>query len=160
MPDEFVNAVADVLEDLRRQVVEAVADLDDEDVNRRFPGLRNTVGILLRHIAGSERYWVQGIVGGATVLRHRDAEFGSDRLEKAVLLATLRTVGEESARVLAQVTPERLAGTVRVERAGGSAEVTRAWALLHAVQHLAYHLGQIRQLAALARHARAATPAS
>lgn len=144
-----------VLEDLHRQVAETVAPLSDDDINRSVPGLANSVGILLRHIAGSERYWVGEVVGGRPANRKRETEFGHERLQKSALLAELNRVRSLSSDVLGALGPEELLAEVDVQRSKGVVKETRAFALIHATQHLAYHLGQLRYMAKLLQNNRA-----
>ncbi|MGH2403606.1 MAG: DinB family protein [bacterium] len=138
-----------VLEDLHRQVAETVGPLGDDDINRSVSGLANSVGILLRHIAGSERYWVGEVVGGRPAHRKRDTEFGRERLQKSALLAEFDRVRALTLDVLNGLQPADLLAEVDVQRTKGVVKETRAFALLHATQHLAYHLGQLRYMAKL-----------
>jgi uncharacterized damage-inducible protein DinB len=140
-----------VLQDLRRQILELVSALDDDAINREVPPLANTIGILLRHMAGSERYWIGEVVGGRPAHRDRDAEFGREWLRKAALLEELGKVDAVSREVLEGLAPDALLTEVEVRRSSGTVRQTRAFALIHALQHLAYHLGQLRMLARLAQ---------
>lgn len=149
--DPHVEPHMKVLEDLRRQVVEAVEPLDDDQINRALPGLQNTAGILLRHLAGSERYWVGEVVGGRPAHRDRDAEFGREPLRKQALLEALEASAATTREVLAGLSAADLLEEVDMRRMSRVVRETRAFALLHATQHLAYHLGQLRLLAALLR---------
>jgi len=147
--DPHLAPHARVLEDLHRQVREAIAPLSDDDINRSVPGLQNTVGILLRHIAGAERYWIGEVAGGQAAHRHRDAEFGHDRLKKADVLIELDRAAALCRAVLERLTAADLLTEVEVQRSSGKVKETRAFAVLHATQHLAYHLGQLRYMAKL-----------
>lgn len=151
--DPEVAVVHDVLEELRGQLFKIVEPLDDTDVNRVFPGLQNTIGILLRHMAGSENYWIGGVAGGGSQARDRAAEFGREALVKTDLLRTLREAQANTTRVLSGMPAADLQAPVQVERARGTEQTTKGFALLHALQHMAYHLGQVRLMAAMARHA-------
>ncbi len=148
----------DVLEDLRGQLLTLVESLTDSDINRTFPGLQNTIGILLRHMAASESYWIRGVAGGGSQERKRDAEFGRDPLVKADLLRALREAGGATTQVLAGLRAADLQDPVQAQRSRGPFETTKGFAIVHALQHLAYHLGQIRLMAAMARHARETAP--
>ncbi len=147
--DPHVAPHQHVLEDLHRQVAETVAPLGDDEINRAPPGLANSVGILLRHIAGSERYWIGEVVGGRPAHRKRETEFGHERLQKSALLSELTRVQEMTRDVLHGLGPADLLAEVDVQRTRGVVKETKAFALLHATQHLAYHLGQIRYMAKL-----------
>jgi uncharacterized damage-inducible protein DinB len=147
--DPLVAPYLHVLEDLRGQLLDAVAPLDDAQVNRTVAGLRNTAGMVLRHVAGSERYWVGEVVGGRPAHRDREAEFGPDPVGKDEILAEIGRVAATTREVLQRLTAADLLQEVEVRRARGAGRETKAGALLHAVQHLAYHLGQLRYLARL-----------
>jgi len=86
--------------------------------------------------------------------RNRDAEFGREPLAKQGLVRTLREAQAATERVLTGLRAAELQVPVQAERARGTVQITKAFALLHALQHLAYHLGQIRLMATMARHAR------
>lgn len=147
--DPHVAPHLHILEDLHRQVAETVALLGDDDINRTVPGLGNTVGILLRHIAGSERYWISEIVGGRPAHRNRDSEFGRERLQKSTLLSEMDRVKALTHDVLGRMNAADLLQEVDVQRTRGIVKETKGSALLHATQHLAYHLGQLRYMAKL-----------
>ena len=137
------------LEDQRRQIVETVAPLSDEQINRSVPGLRNTVGMLLKHIAGSERYWIGEVAGGRPAHRNRDAEFAPAPVSKAEALAAIAATATVSREVIEGLTPEMLLQEVEAQRIAGAARETRSGAILHASHHLAYHLGQLRYMVKL-----------
>ena len=150
--DPDVAVMHEMIEDLRGQLIKIVEPLDDADINRSYPGLSNTIGILMRHTVGSEDYWIGGVVGGGRVDRNRDAEFGHEVLSRAELLAALRRTQAATERALAGMRGDDLRAEVKGERGSrGLVTTTKGWAILHATQHLAYHLGQIRLMAALAR---------
>jgi len=150
--DSFVEPHLHALEDLTRQVVETVTPLDDEQINRTVAGLQNSVGILLRHMAGSERYWIGEVAGGRPAHRNRDSEFGHEPLRKSELLAELERVTALSREVIGGISRDDLMTLVDVQRTKVVKE-TKAFALMHATQHLAYHLGQLRYLAKLVQAA-------
>jgi uncharacterized damage-inducible protein DinB len=147
--DPLIAAHWQVLDDLHRQIVELAAPLSDEALNRQVPGLRNTAGMLLRHVAGSERYWIGEVLGGRPAHRRRASEFEHDRVDGAAVLAELARVRAHTRQVLESLRPQDLLAEVRVERSTGPAMETKAYALLHAIQHAAYHLGQLRYLVKL-----------
>jgi len=87
--DPQVRPFVQSLETLHKDIFAAVEPLTDREVNWAHPQLSNTIGILLRHVAGSERYWIIEIVGGREVPRDRDAEFGHEPLSKDRVVADL-----------------------------------------------------------------------
>jgi len=149
--DPLVAPYAKVLDDIHRDAASIVTLLGDEAVNRRVPGLQNTVGILLRHMAGSERYWIGEVVGGIAAHRNRDAEFAGDRVDKATALGEMDRAAATTRQVLNGLRVADLLTEVQVRRGPETLKETRGQSLLHATQHLAYHLGQLRILAKLAQ---------
>lgn len=69
--DPQVEQFIQTIDQLHDDVYRAVAPLTDAEINWRHPHLSNTIGILMRHIAGSERYWIVEIVGGRPIQRRR-----------------------------------------------------------------------------------------
>ncbi len=148
--DPLVASLRQMLDQLHDDIYRAVDPLGDEAINWAHPHLSNTIGILLRHIAGSERYWVVEVAGGRPVHRDRASEFVRERLVKAELLTGLRAAHAEVQEVLGGLGAADLASEVEIDFRGARRRVTRGWAVLQAVQHTAYHLGQIRLFARMA----------
>src|SRR5688500_3063463 len=93
------------IDDMRRQLVETVKPMTDDQVNAPVATFTNTVGILVRHLAGSEKYWIGEVVGGRPAHRNRDAEFGRDRVTKDGVLTQIEQAGALTREVLGAVTP-------------------------------------------------------
>lgn len=142
--DPFVAPFVERLDSVHEDIYAAVEPLTDEAINWRHPSLSNTIGILLRHTAGSERYWIVQMVGGREIERDRDAEFAGEHLAKAPLVAALRAAQREVRDVLARLTPADLSQTIELPYRGGTRTAARQWAVLHSLTHTAYHLGQIQ----------------
>ncbi|MCS7173200.1 MAG: DinB family protein [Armatimonadetes bacterium] len=138
------------LEEVREAVLRTAAPLSEDQLNRRPPGLLNTPGILLRHLAGSERYWIHRIVGGEAFQRDREAEFALDvPVRKAEVLEEIRRVAERTCRILQGLPDAALEETVEVQRGSETGMATKRYAILHTISHYSYHLGQLRIYARL-----------
>jgi uncharacterized damage-inducible protein DinB len=142
--DSTVTPLSQMLQSLHEDIFNAVEPLSDAEINWSHPHLSNTIGILLRHIAGSERYWIGQVVGGRRVTRDRDAEFVRERLRKAPLVENLRNAHNDVQEVLRSLSTADLAAPIAVEWRGGTQRFLRMWAIVHAVEHTSYHLGQIQ----------------
>lgn len=142
--DSTVTPLSQMLQSLHEDIFNAVEPLSDTEINWSHPHLSNTIGILLRHIAGSERYWIGQIAGGRRVIRDRNAEFVRERLRKAPLVENLRMAHNEAQEVLHSFSDADLVTPIAVEWRGGTQRFLRMWAIVHAVEHTAYHLGQIQ----------------
>lgn len=142
--DASVLPLSQVVQSLHDDIFKAVEPLGHAEINWSHPALSNTIGILLRHIAGSERYWIGQVAGGRRLDRDRTAEFTREPLHKALLIEQLRTAHQEVQEVLRSLSAAELAAPIDVAYRGDTRRVARLWAIVHAMQHTAYHLGQIQ----------------
>jgi uncharacterized damage-inducible protein DinB len=142
--DPAIRPFQQVLDHVHEEIYAAVEPLRDDDLNWTHPHLSNTIGILLRHIAGSERYWIGQVVGGRTIERDRAAEFAREPLHKTPLVDGLRDAQALAGTVLAGLRAADLHDEVEVAWRGSARTFTRGRALLHSLQHTAYHCGQIQ----------------
>ncbi len=142
--DTLATSITQVLDLLHADIFTAVESLGDEEINAVHPPLTNTIGILLRHIAGSERYWIGEVAGGRVMHRDRPAEFVREQLRKAPLVDDLRQAHAEARDLLQRLAGADLLSEIEVELRGSRRRATRAWAIMHSLQHTAYHLGQIQ----------------
>lgn len=142
--DALATSLTAVLDLLHDDIFAAVDPLKDEEINRAHPPLSNTIGILLRHIAASERYWIGEVAGGRAMHRVRSTEFGHEPLSKAPLVDDLRRAHTEVREVVQKLAGPDLVGEIEVELRGSRRRATRAWAVMHSMQHTGYHLGQIQ----------------
>lgn len=142
--DAFVQAYAEVLKSLHEDIFKAVEPLTDAEINWAHPHLSNTIGVLLRHIAGSERSWVVQVVGGRPVQRNRDAEFKRESLFKDALVADLRQAYADVRGIVEKLSAADLTREVETTFRDTPRKSSVGWALLHSLQHTAYHLGQIQ----------------
>jgi uncharacterized damage-inducible protein DinB len=121
-----------------------LATLSDEDVWWRPNAASNSIGNLALHLAGSLRYWVASVAGGASSDRVRDEEFAATGgLSRDELVEILRAAVAEADEVLAGFDGGRLAEW----REGEEYAETALEAIYHAVEHFSMHTGQILQLA-------------
>jgi uncharacterized damage-inducible protein DinB len=142
--DPQVRPFVQSLETLHNDIFAAVEPLTDREVNWADPQLSNTIGILLRHVAGSERHWIIEVVGGRKVPRDRDAEFGREPLSKEAVIADLRAAYDEVHAVVASLGAADLAREIEIPFRNERRVLPAGWALLHSLQHTSYHLGQIQ----------------
>lgn len=142
--DSHVRPYVQMLQKLHDDIFEAVGPLTDREVNWTHPQLANTIGILLRHTAGSERFWIVQVAGGRPVARNRDAEFGREPLAKEQVVADLRAAYDEVRGVIESFTADDLARPVTFDFRNERRTEAAAWALLQSLTHTSYHLGQIQ----------------
>ena len=108
-------------------------DTGDQDVT-------NSLAVLATHTAGSIEYWVVAVACGRPVARDRAAEFLARASSDAELRQRLAAACAAAVQALQTLRPEQLEEQV----SAGERQVTRRWALLHALQHASLHLGHMQ----------------
>ncbi len=104
------------------------------------PGM-NSIGVLVFHLTGAERFLIGEVIAGDNSNRDRDAEFKVQGMEVNALLKRLADNRAYISGVLEGMTLSDLE-TRRMFR--HQREVTVAWVLGHALKHTATHMGQIQ----------------
>lgn len=100
----------------------------------------NSVGNLLLHLCGNLSQWVLAGLGGEAFERHRREEFAAVAGDDvAALLHSLHEVVTACRGVAGNLTEDDLRRTLRIQSYTG----TGFGVLLHAVEHMSYHTGQI-----------------
>lgn len=138
---EFFESYYDRLQTLHRGVSEAIADLPQEALDWEPAPSMNSVTVLVVHLSGAERYWIGDVAGQDPSGRIRSEEFESRGWEAADLQERLDRTLAHSHNVLQHQTVEDLETPRHSSRDGSRYSV--AWALNHALEHTAMHLGHI-----------------
>ena len=144
MPPELASYLQ-MIEDLRGQVRDLIADLPSEALNWRplessDEDATNSLAALAAHIAGAERFWTAEVVGQLPPTRDRDAEFATQVAGASELVDTLDRVGEETRKVFFGLSETGLDGT----REARGRVIPVRWCILHVIDHTALHLGHMQ----------------
>jgi uncharacterized damage-inducible protein DinB len=124
----------------------ALAVLPARDLWWRPHPRATSAGNLLLHLQGNIHQWIVCGLGGAPDRRERDAEFAAREGAGArELLAALRATVEQACAIIARLDAAALAGRVTIQ----GFEVSRLEAVLHVVEHLSWHAGQVAWIAKL-----------
>jgi uncharacterized damage-inducible protein DinB len=104
----------------------------------------NSLGVLVVHVAGSEKHWFGDIIAGQPSGRDREAEFRSRGVEAAVLTKRLDESLSYAREVVGRLgiddlTAERAASGYRGERT-----MSVGSCLLHILRHAAEHAGHMQ----------------
>ena len=103
----------------------------------------NSVGNLLLHLNGNVRQWIVSGLGGAPLDRERPAEFSEEGpLPAERVLGDLAETIRSAREVIKRLDDASLARRYEIQRR----EVTGLIAVFHAVEHFAFHTGQIIQI--------------
>lgn len=99
-----------------------------------------SVGNLILHLHGNLSLWLANGLGGKQIARERSKEFSADRTHAGSELVGLLAERVAESRTLIESLPDRaLSDPVAIQ----GYEVDVRGALFHAVEHMAYHTGQI-----------------
>lgn len=132
----------DYSERLGQQVAalqKTLAGLPDAALDWTPTPAMNSLAVLATHSAGATRYWIGDVVGDDRSDRIRASEFAAAGTSAEALSAQLAAMLAHSRQVLAVLTP---ADWLRVcQPPSHDRRVTVGWALLHALEHLAEHVG-------------------
>jgi uncharacterized damage-inducible protein DinB len=139
--DLIFAAIADRLEAMHRLMEKAIDALPDEALDW-YPGPEmNSLGVLLAHTLGAERYWIGAVAGQEPTDRVRQAEFEVHGVTAAEFQQRAGETLAYCRGVLARLSSDEL-GLQRIAPLFGQ-EVTVAWALAHALEHTALHAGHM-----------------
>jgi hypothetical protein len=144
--------LASLEKELRRYKVlgeNAMAQVDEAALNRATPGFDNSIAVIVWHISGNlkSRFTEFLTTDGEKPWRHRDEEFVARSVSTAALLAKWEEGWAVLLGTLGAMTDEDLARRISIRKETMSAED----ALLRALAHVAYHVGQIVYIAKAAK---------
>ena len=142
---DFIRFVSAEFAKAREQAERAAAQMPAEDLAWRPHERGNSVSMLMRHLGGNLRSRFTDLLttDGEKPDRDRDSEFRNDVADRDAVLAKWRAGWECLDRALADLEPADLQRGITIR--GEPHTVLQA--LLRAVTHTSYHVGQIVDLA-------------
>ncbi|MEM9527797.1 MAG: DinB family protein [Bacteroidota bacterium] len=122
------------------RIARCLEELTEDQIWLRPNEQSNSIGNQLLHLEGNIRQWAVHGLGGAPDIRTRATEFAATEGQpKEELLAALTTTIEAAKAALAGLTEAEMARERRVQAYVHDG----TFILLHVVEHLSYHTGQI-----------------
>ncbi|MDO8611412.1 MAG: DinB family protein [Dehalococcoidia bacterium] len=144
MPDPFLTSARDLLRRARDDTRAAIEGLPPDALNWRPAGDdTNSIAVLVTHSLTSTRWWLSVAVDEPPPERDRDSEFEASARDAGELLALVDGLFEEC---LSLVDKSRSVDWSALRSQGDPGRDTplfAAWALLHALEHLREHVGQM-----------------
>ena len=138
----LVRSVAAILDrDLQTLSREVEAYPDRHQLWQTVPGMTNTGGTLVLHLAGNLRHYIGAKLGGTGYVRDRPAEFSRRDVSRRDLLEEIEIARAEVAGTLAKLDDRSLPAEFP-EIIADSRVDTQEY-LTHLLTHFAYHLGQL-----------------
>jgi hypothetical protein len=138
----FYKDLLDRFHELHTEIEQILETLPPDALDWAPVQEMNSVSVLVTHLTGAERFLIGDVIMGDPSNRNREAEFKVAGLKKADLI---RRLTETEAYIKSAFEKMSLADleTQRTHPRHGN-QVTVAWAILHALEHAATHLGHIQ----------------
>ena len=128
------------LEDLHADYRQYLGGLTSEQLDWTPGAEMNSLCVLAVHVTAAERFWI-GIAIDDVIERDRPAEFRAAGYQLEALEARFDTNISYYKIAFDSQSIDRLDEVVSFEFLDRSIECSRGWALLHALDHTAEHLG-------------------
>jgi len=137
----FFEELLNRFRELHAGLADRVTELPQEVLDWNPGPEMNSIGILVAHIAGAERYLIGDVVLEDPSHRDRPAEFLTKGLSGPELSRRLKASEDYMMRAFETLALDDLGKTRRFPRDGRQVKVS--WSLLHALEHTANHVGHI-----------------
>jgi len=139
----LLAASDEYLEQYMGKIKHCVSLLSEDEIWRRPAPGTNSIANLLLHLSGNLSLWVLNSLGGEHNERHRSLEFSTERTQttasKEELTDGLAAVVERCRSVALSISDETLRRPLVIQ----DYPTDGFGALLHAIEHMSYHTGQI-----------------
>ena len=143
---KFYEALLDRFEELHGEVLKSLDELSPEAFDWKPEADMNSLSVLIAHLSGAERFWVGDVARGEPSQRDREAEFRVNGLSRESLQQRIRDL-EDYEKVAFQ--KMGLSELEEIRRLEDGRQYSVAWALTHALEHTAIHVGHIQILSQL-----------
>jgi len=129
-----------MFDESQARLLRCLETIDEERLWWRPNESTNSIGNLVLHLCGNIRQWIVAGLGGAPDDRHRSAEF-SERgpIPASALRLTLADTMAAARAAIDRVDPGTLLETRRIQ----GFDETGLSMLVHVVEHVSYHTGQV-----------------
>ena len=138
--EELVKNAMFRMDESLRMIRISLDQLPEQDLWKKPNSASNSVANLLLHLCGNITQYVISSLGGREDVRQRDIEFSESGNESASeLLERLTAVIEDAKSVISNASEEEFLLVREVQ----GFTMSGIGVVIHAVEHLSYHTGQI-----------------
>jgi uncharacterized damage-inducible protein DinB len=139
---KFYETLVGRLDELHAEILKALDELPAEALDWQPAEGMNSIGVLVVHLTGAERYWIGDVLKGEPFPRDREAEFHVKGLDAKTLKQ--RVIDLDAYEEVAFEGMEL--GALEEERTSprDGRKFLAGWALMHALEHTALHVGHIQ----------------
>lgn len=129
-----------IKEESLTRIIQCLNSLDHDQIWHADHNVLNSVGHLVLHLCGNLRQYLCHGIGGQDDIRDRKIEFNNDlHLRSDVLQRRMTKTIEDGLSCIDRVEPGDWLTLITVQ----CFDMTKLSALIHAIEHLSYHVGQI-----------------
>ena len=122
------------------RIQKCFVSLSEEEIWKRPNNSSNSIGNLILHLQGNITQYILSSLGGMKDERERDEEFSFDRkLAKSELFSRISETIGSSKEIIANQDEQSLLKTRSVQ----GFQLSGIGIIIHVVEHLSYHTGQI-----------------
>jgi uncharacterized damage-inducible protein DinB len=140
LTDDLKRHAVERLTQYLAQIEQCAALLTTDELWSRPNAHVNSVANLVLHLTGNVRQWIVHGIGGAPFDRDRPAEFAArDGRPASEIVPPLRATVEQAIAVIQGLDADALATPRTIQ----GYPITTQIAVLHVVEHFAFHTGQI-----------------
>jgi uncharacterized damage-inducible protein DinB len=132
---------ATLLRELRSVRLELEAYPEEGLIWRIPPGIPNSGGTLVLHLAGNIQHYIGAVLGGSGYVRDREREFSARDVPRRQLLEEIASAETAVRATLPKLDEAELSATYT--EAVRDHHLETAEFLVHVAVHLGYHLGQL-----------------
>ncbi len=137
---EFIEQSIFRIDESMRMINIALAELGPEELWKKPNAALNSIGNLLMHLNGNITQYAISSLGETMDVRQRDLEFStSSQLDGKALISNLEQTVETAKAIMANATAEQLLKKRKVQ----GFDLSGIGIIIHVVEHLSYHTGQI-----------------
>ena len=139
MKEEFIEQSIFRLKESEERIHKCLNELSEEQIWQRPNSNLSSIGNLTLHVCGNMTQYIYASLGKNPDLRDRDNEFESSDIPLNQLKETLDNSFDKIYQVLNEVDTEELNRLRSVQ----GFDLTGIGIIIHVVEHLSYHTGQI-----------------
>ena len=140
--DQFYRDCLDRFSVLHNEIKKSIHGLSIEALDWVPSEEANSISVLVTHLAAAEGFWAVDAALGLASARVRAEEFLVKELSEKDLISKLDSTFEEITSAYQDL--ELVELSVMRQSENRDTEFTSGWAILHALEHTALHLGHLQ----------------
>jgi uncharacterized damage-inducible protein DinB len=140
--EPFFEDYLNLFQRLHQQIKMGISGLPDQALNWKPGPDMNSIGVLITHLIGAQRYWARDVILQKPSTRDRESEFKEQAVTERGLARKLDDSLEGISTSFEELKAADLEKIVYSSRRDGPCRA--GWAIAHALEHTALHLGHIQ----------------